>query len=131
MARSLLDWRQLDLSLSPTLFKWFLYTQSPEEDLVLCSPRVGVTAADLALVDPPFAKHFHSLLKISRRRQELLEGTKTAVMAAEEDVRAIDTEIDDLYLSFVLPGYQVSTSTFLWSHLCSKVGRQCNRFALL
>ncbi|VDK37046.1 unnamed protein product, partial [Taenia asiatica] len=107
MARSLLDWRQLDLSLSPTLFKWFLYTQSPEEDLILCSPRVGVTAADLALVDPPFAKHFQSLLKLSRRRQELLEGSKTAVMAAEEEVRAIDTEIDDLYLSFVLPGYQI------------------------
>ncbi|VDM16480.1 unnamed protein product [Hydatigera taeniaeformis] len=107
MARSLLDWRQLDLSLSPTLFKWFLYTQSPEEDLVLCSPRVGVTAADLALVDPPFAKHFHSLLKMSRRRQELLEGSKTAVIAAEEEVRGIDTEIDDLYLSFVLPGYQI------------------------
>ncbi|CDI97293.1 E3 ubiquitin protein ligase TRIP12 [Echinococcus multilocularis] len=107
MARSLLDWRQLDLSLSPTLFKWFLYTQSPEEDLVLCSPRVGVTAADLALVDPPFAKHFQSLLKMSRRRQELLEGSKTAMMAAEEEVRAIDMEIDDLYLSFVLPGYQI------------------------
>ncbi|KAL5109180.1 E3 ubiquitin-protein ligase TRIP12 [Taenia crassiceps] len=107
MARSLLDWRQLDLSLSPTLFKWFLYTQSPEEDLVLCSPRVGVTAADLALVDPSFAKHFHSLLKLSRRRQELLEGSKAAVMAAEEEVRAIDAEIDDLYLSFVLPGYQI------------------------
>lgn len=112
MARSLLDWRQLDLSLSPTLFKWFLYTQSPEEDLVLSSPRVGVTAADLALVDPPFAKHFHSLLELCRRRQEFVESSKSPSLAAErEEVRAIDMEVDDLCLSFVLPGYQVSKQT--------------------
>uniref|UniRef100_A0A5K3F2R3 E3 ubiquitin-protein ligase n=1 Tax=Mesocestoides corti TaxID=53468 RepID=A0A5K3F2R3_MESCO len=100
MARSLLDLRHLDLSLSPTLFKWFLYTQTPEEDLVLCGPRVGVTPADIALVDPQLAKHFRSLMKMSRRRQELGAG-------AEEEVRAIDSDIEDLCLNFTLPGYQI------------------------
>lgn len=119
MARALLDWRQLDLSLSPTLLKWFLYVQSPEEDLVLSGPRVGVTPGDLALVDPPFAKHFHSLLKLARRRKELadeLASVKTAIAVANEELRAIDSEVDDLCLTFVLPGYQVGFYLFLFGY---------------
>lgn len=110
MARALLDWRQLDLSLSPVLFKWFLYVQNPEEDIILSGPRVGVTPADLALVDPSFAKHFHSLLKLARRRRELVDESllnKAAAASIEEDIRAIDNEVDDLCVTFVLPGYQV------------------------
>ncbi len=96
MARSLLDWRQLDLSLSPTLFKWFLYARTTEEDFCLGGPRVGVTAADLALVDPQFAKHYRSLMKMHRVR-----------FADPSQAEAIDSEIEDLCLSFTLPGYQV------------------------
>lgn len=96
MARALLDWRQLDISLSPALYKWFLYTVSPQEDLCLGGSRAGVSPADLALIDPQFARHYTYLMKLHRRRSRDASAVET-----------IDSEIEDLCLNFTLPGYQV------------------------
>lgn len=58
---------------------------------------VGVTAADLALVDPSFARHYRSLLRLHRK---LRRGDVSQQSATE-------AEISDLCLNFTLPGYQV------------------------
>ncbi|VDN09529.1 unnamed protein product [Dibothriocephalus latus] len=132
MARSLLDWRQLDLPFSLTFFKWFLYVSVPE-DLNLAANPAGVTAADIAFVDPDFARHYQSLMRMNRRRQNLLEilsqhpqpisagrtlrtddGSHSQLHQSQSRVRkelqVLDSEIDDLCLSFVLPGYQSNAS---------------------
>ncbi|VDL89088.1 unnamed protein product [Schistocephalus solidus] len=128
MARSLLDWRQLDLPFSLTFFKWFLYVCVPE-DLNLAANPAGVTAADIAFVDPDFARHYQTLMRMNRRRQNLLEALSQhqpvtagrtlrtddvshsqlhpSQSRVRKELQALDAEIDDLCLSFVLPGYQV------------------------
>nr|VZI19278.1 unnamed protein product [Spirometra erinaceieuropaei] len=128
MARSLLDWRQLDLPFSLTFFKWFLYVCAPE-DLNLAANPAGVTAADIAFVDPDFARHYQALLRMNRRRQSLLEllsqhqpvaaGRTLRTDDADhmqlhqsqsrvrKELQMLESEIDDLCLSFVLPGYQI------------------------
>uniref|UniRef100_A0A0V0J2B3 E3 ubiquitin-protein ligase n=1 Tax=Schistocephalus solidus TaxID=70667 RepID=A0A0V0J2B3_SCHSO len=128
MARSLLDWRQLDLPFSLTFFKWFLYVCVPE-DLNLAANPAGVTAADIAFVDPDFARHYQTLMRMNRRRQNLLEALSQhqpvtagrtlrtddvshsqlhpSQSRVRKELQALDAEIDDLCLSFVLPGYQI------------------------
>lgn len=66
MARSLFDWRRLDMPFSPAFFKWFW--GSSIQDSVFSG---YILPNDMALVDPDLAKHLRQMTELVNRRHLL------------------------------------------------------------
>lgn len=96
LARAIMDFRILDIPFCPILYKWLL-NQEGTLDL-----------GDLAAVDPVLAQSLTQLQQVAQRKKQLEQDsshTSDSRQLAVDSLTLDDVPIEDLGLSFTLPGH--------------------------
>lgn len=96
LARAIMDFRILDIPFCPILYKWLL-NQEGTLDL-----------GDLAAMDPVLARSLSQLQQVVQRKRQLEQDashTPESRQLAVDSLTLDGAPIEDLGLSFALPGY--------------------------
>ena len=96
LARAIMDFRILDIPFCPILYKWLL-NQEGTLDL-----------GDLATMDPVLARSLSQLQQVVQRKRQLEQDashTPESRQLAVDSLTLDGAPIEDLGLSFALPGY--------------------------
>ena len=106
LARAIMDFRILDIPFCQILYKWLL-NQEGTLDL-----------GDLAAVDPVLAQSLRQLQQVVQRKRQLEQDpshTPDSRQLAVESLTLDGMPIEDLGLSFALPGYP-EVELKVWCH---------------
>ena len=111
LARAIMDFRILDIPFCQILYKWLL-NQEGTLDL-----------GDLAAVDPVLAQSLTQLQQVVQRKRQLEQDsshTPDSRQLAVESLTLDGTPIEDLGLSFALPGYADVELKVWYGMLCRR-----------